>query len=79
MDFIELYTQLLDDLRSVREANKEFIRQLESDNKMMAEFTDWCNENGYRRKNEALEELAESVLEQRESIWESLKDYDNEY
>ncbi|MDE6396746.1 MAG: hypothetical protein K2K84_05700 [Muribaculaceae bacterium] len=78
MDFIELYSRILDDLRSVREAEKEFSRQLDSDTELSAEFDQWCNDNGYRRRSEALNEIADQLLEQRESVWNSLKDYDNE-
>ena len=78
MDFIEIFSRLLDEFRSVREAEKEFSRQLDSDPELSSEFDQWCNENGYRRRSEALHEIADQLIEQRESVWNSLKDYDNE-
>lgn len=79
MDITEYFYQLIEDFRSSREAIDAFDRQLDSDPEMAAEFEAWCNENGYRRRSVALRELAEEYIERRESVWDSLKDYDNEY
>lgn len=78
MDFNEIFFRLLDDLRSVREAESEFLRQLDSEPIMASDFDQWCAENGYRRRSEAIREMADRYLEERESIWQSLRDYDNE-
>lgn len=78
MDFTDIFSRLLDEFRSVREAEKEFIRQLDSDPELASEFDQWCNDNGYRRRSEALHEIADQLLEERRSVWDSLKDYDNE-
>ncbi len=76
MDVSEYFISLIEEFRNLREAEKEFRRQMEDDPVLMAEFDAWCSENEYEPRT-ALREFGEEYIETRESRWESLNDYDN--
>ena len=75
MDISSYFTSLIEEFRSVAEAEKEFRRQMDDDPLMHKEYEDWCAENEYTPRT-GLREFGTTYIEERESKWDTLNDYD---
>lgn len=72
-----LFTQLLQNCRSVDMAEAEFKRMLLDDDELHAEYHEWCVENGHTERHGFLD-FAEEYIENQNSVWDSLgNEYDN--
>jgi len=76
MDVSDFFISLIEEFRNVREAEKEFRRQISDDPALEAEYEAWCAKNDYEPRT-ALREFGEEYIEARESRWNSLNDYDD--
>ena len=76
-DITKVFESLLDNFRSVDVASREFNRMVDEDPEMMAHYTKWCEENGHSLRY-GFDEFAEEYIENQNSIWDSLTDYDSE-
>lgn len=76
-DITELFESLLTSLRSVDIASREFERMIDEDPELKAQYSEWCEENGYSERF-GFTEFAEEYIENQNSIWDSLTDYDAE-
>lgn len=74
-DITQKFISILDECGSVDVAEAEFKKMLADDSQLKEEYTEWCNENGSSFRNGFLD-FCEEYLESRESIWDSLTDYD---
>lgn len=68
---------LLEHNRTIDVADAEFRRIMADDPELRDAYRDWCSENGYNPRT-GFRDYAEEYLESRESIWDSLNDYDEE-
>ena len=75
-DITKLFESLLDDFRSVDVASREFDRMIDEDPELMASYTEWCEENGHSLRY-GFTDFAEEYIENQNSIWDSLTDYDS--
>ncbi|MDE7110726.1 MAG: hypothetical protein K2O38_02340 [Muribaculaceae bacterium] len=73
----ELFESLLNSFRSIDLANRELHRMIAEDAELNNEYTDWCIENGYTERYGFIE-FAEIYIENQNSIWDSLTDYDDQ-
>lgn len=74
-DLGEFFKDLLMTHRSVDIAEAEFRRMLDDDDELKADYKSWCEELGYTEKR-GFKDFSEEYLDSRDSIWESLNDYD---
>lgn len=76
MDLTNYFIQLIDELRSVKLADKEFRRQMTEDSSLADAYAHWCEDNEYEPET-GLMDFGTSYIEECESRWDSLKDYDD--
>lgn len=76
-DITELFETLLRNFRSVDVANLELQRMIDEDSDLKNEYAEWCEENGYSERY-GFVEFAEEYIENQNSIWDSLTDYDDQ-
>lgn len=75
---IEQYIQsLIQSCGSLDVAEAEFKRLMVEDPDLQESYRNWCDESGYSTRN-GFSEYADEYMEGRESIWNSLNDYDDE-
>ena len=73
----DLFIQLLEEFRSVDLANREFQRMIDDDSDLRTQYSEWCEESGFEER-EGFREFADEYIETKNSIWDSLTDYDND-
>lgn len=71
----DLFTSLLQEFRIIEVANREFQRMLDEDAELKADYAEWCEASGYSERD-GFNEFAEEYIENQNSIWDSLTDYD---
>lgn len=76
-DITTLFIELLHSNRSVDIAHREFKRMLDDDAELQRVYAEWCEENGHSERYGFID-YAEEYLEDQNSIWDSLTDYDSE-
>ncbi|MDE6437529.1 MAG: hypothetical protein K2K69_08495, partial [Muribaculaceae bacterium] len=76
-DLIEFFITILKQSDSVDIAEAEFKRQLVDDAELRRQYREYCRENGTSEKRGFLD-FCEEYVENQDSIWESLSDYDNQ-
>lgn len=76
-DITELFESLLLNFRSVDVAEREFNRMIDDDPQLSEQYSSWCEENGYKERY-GFSEFAAEYIENQNSIWDSLTDYDAE-
>lgn len=75
-DILDLFEDLLRSCGSVDIAEAEFKRMIGEDADLRREYRQWCHENGHTERRGFLD-YADEYLESRNSVWDSLTDYDN--
>lgn len=76
-DIAEYFKILIDESSGIDVAEAEFKRMIADDDKLRASYRDWCQENGYSQRH-GFSDFAEEYLENRESVWDSLNNFDEE-
>ena len=74
-DITEYFIHILNQSPSYDIAEAEFKRQLADDEELRRSYKEWCAENGTSEKRGFLD-FCEEYLEDQNSIWQSLNDYD---
>ncbi len=74
-DLNEFFKDLLTQYHSIDVAEDWFRRMMSDDEDLRREYKDWCDEYGYTEKH-GFKDYCEEYLENQDSIWESLNDYD---
>lgn len=67
---------LLEQNPAVDVAEAEFKRIIADDAEIRDQYREWCAERGYTLRH-GFTDFAEEYNEQRDSVWESLNDYDD--
>lgn len=75
-DITELFVSILHDCKSSDIAEAEFKKIIADDPALKQQYADWCHENGSSFRNGFLD-FCEEYLESRNSVWDSLTDYDD--
>lgn len=76
MDSItDLFKLIIHECDSIDVAEAEFKRRVSEDENLRKNYVEWCHENGSNFRNGFLD-YCEEYLEARNSIWDSLTDYD---
>lgn len=73
----QLIENLIDAYRDIDSAYVEFNHMLDSEPELRAEYAAWCDEQGISPRN-GFKEYAEEYIANQNSIWDTLKDPDNE-
>lgn len=76
-DITDLFISLLGSFRSVDMADRELHRLIDEDEELKKAYSEWCEENGHSERY-GFTEFAEEYIENQNSIWDSLTDYDSE-
>lgn len=76
-DIASYMVQLLEHSRTVDVADAEFRRIMADDPELRDAYREWCRENGYNPRT-GFRDYAEEYLENRESVWDSLSDFDED-
>lgn len=76
-NFTDLFHDLLQSCGSVDIAEAEFKRMIADSPELRAEYRRWCSEYGYTERRGFLD-YAEEYLDEQNSKWDTLTDYDNQ-
>ncbi|MDE6321807.1 MAG: hypothetical protein K2L93_05855 [Muribaculaceae bacterium] len=76
-DITHYFEQLLAEHSSIDIAEAEFKKALAEDAELLAEYREWCHTVGSTEKH-GFRDYADEYKEQRDSVWDSLQDYDDE-
>jgi len=74
-DITDFFKDLLAQHRSIDIAETEFLRLMSDDDELRMEYKQWCDDNGYTEKR-GFSDFCEEYMDDQNSIWESLNDYD---
>lgn len=74
-DITELFESLLAQHDSIDIAEAEFKRLIAEDSELKEMYSDWCHAVGSTEKHGFLD-FAEDYKNTRDSVWDSLTDYD---
>lgn len=74
-DITEIFISILNECGSVDIAESEFKRMIADESELRQQYADWCDENGSSFRKGFLD-FCEEYLESKNSIWDSLTDYD---
>lgn len=74
-DFEEILIEYIQKHDTLDIAEYEFKKAISEDNKLKSEYKNWCEEMGYSERH-GFREFAAEYAENFDSIWDSLKDYD---
>lgn len=74
-DIETFITDLIDQSGSYDIARAEFNRILADDSELLAQYREWCEDNGYAERN-GFDEFVEQLRDSNDSVWDSLNDYD---
>lgn len=76
-DIIELFISTIKEAPSIDIAEAEFKRQLIDDPDLRKAYKEYCREQGTSEKNGFIE-FCQEYCDDRNSVWDTLNDYDNE-
>lgn len=76
-DITEIFLDLLRHFDSVDIAEAEFKKMIHEDPDLKSRYRSWCDENGSSEKR-GFFDFTDEYLASRDSVWESLKDYNDE-
>lgn len=74
-DITELFIAILNESGSVDIAESEFKKRIAEENQLKQMYNDWCHENGSSFRHGFLD-FCDEYLDSRNSVWDSLTDYD---
>lgn len=77
-DITGLFIDILNNCQTVDVADAEFKKYLAEDDELRNDYRQWCHENGSSEKD-GFKDFCSEYLEEQQSIWETLNDYDEEY
>ncbi len=73
----EYIISLIEQHHSLDMAEDDFRKVLSSDHDFRAEYRHWCDEMGYTERH-GFRDYAAEYLSQKDSVWDSLTDYDED-
>ncbi len=76
-DLEELFKYIIDQHRSIDVADMEFHKMIAEDQALRDQYRQWCHEVGNSERN-GFRDYCNEYIENQESVWDSLTDYDNE-
>lgn len=76
-DITDIFVSLLNECKSSDIAEAEFKRIIADDAQLREKYTEWCHENGSSFRNGFLD-FCEEYLDNRNSVWDSLTDFDDQ-
>lgn len=76
-DLTEYFVNILKQSDSIDIAESEFKRSLIDDDDLKRRYREYCREIGTSEKHGFLD-FCEEYMQNQDSIWESLSDYDNQ-
>lgn len=76
-DIVDLFHEILTHSGSVDIAEAEFKRMIHEDPDLRARYRDYCHEVGSSEKRGFLD-YCEEYLDSQESIWDDLKEFEDE-
>lgn len=74
-DISSMIQEILIQFRSIDIAESEFKRIINDDESLKTEFKEWCEEMGYRERH-AFEQYCHEYLDNHESMFDTLSEYD---
>lgn len=78
MEELENYfRELLSQHRSVDIAESEFKKAIAEDPELRERYSEWCHEVGSSERK-GFRDFCDEYIDNMDSVWESLRDYDNE-
>lgn len=75
IDISTMIQDMLSQFRSIDIAESEFARIVNEDDSLKEEFKSWCEEMGYKEKS-AFEQYCHEYLDNHESVFDTLSEYD---
>ena len=76
-DITEIFISIIEEAPGIDMAEAEFSRLLEDDPALRKQYKEYCHEQGASERS-AFTEFCEEYCSDRNSVWDSLNDYDNE-
>ena len=76
-DITEYFIHVIEQARSYDIAESEFKRAIAEDDALRASYRDWCHDHGTTEKHGFMD-FCEEYMADRNEVWESLNDYDDE-
>lgn len=76
-DITELFISIIEEAPSIDIAESEFKRSLIDDPDLRKAYKEYCRQQGTSEKHGFLD-FCEEYCSDRNSVWDSLNDYDNE-
>ncbi len=76
-DITDFFVQILQQAHSLDIAEAEFKRAIADDDDLHLQYREWCHINGHSEKHGFMD-FCEEYLADRNDVWNSLSDYDNE-
>ncbi|MBE6318952.1 MAG: hypothetical protein E7081_08275 [Bacteroidales bacterium] len=74
-DITQLFNSLLDQYQSIDIADNELKKMIAEDDELREEYREWCHAVGSSEKKGFLD-YCDEYKQSQDSIWESLKDFD---
>jgi len=76
-DLEELFQYIINQHRSIDVADMEFHKMIADDPALRDQYRQWCHEVGNTERN-GFRDYCNEYIDNQESVWDSLTDYDNE-
>ncbi len=76
-DIEEHFISIIEQARSIDIAEADFKRAIAEDNDLRKQYRNWCQEVGSSEKNGFMD-FCEEYMADRNEIWDSLSDYDDD-
>lgn len=76
-DITDFFIEILNSYKTVDVADAEIKRQIADDEDLRHQYRDWCRENGSTERNGFID-FCKEYLENQESVWDTLSDYDED-
>lgn len=73
----DIFRELIINHKSIDIADSEFKKMIAEDNELRQLYKDWCHEVGSTERL-GFRDFCNEYIENQESVWESLTDYDEE-
>lgn len=73
----DIFVEILESCQTVDVADSEFKHQIHQDHELRDSYRRWCDEQGEHERNGFRNWCAEYIA-QREEVWDTLSDYDNQ-
>jgi len=71
-DISDILRELLDRYSNTPALDEEFERMLREDDTLRADYSEWCDENGYKAST-GYREFVNELVESQDSIWENFQ------